>query len=71
MEEKSITLCIEVVLTGRPDELDALEDAARDYMVNELTGQTVHDDEERGTFEFCDVWPDPEPAPTPTPKDEA
>jgi hypothetical protein len=67
--EKSVTLSVEVILRGESDAaLDALEGMARDYLANEVTGVTEEADEvegypdDRGSFEFCDVWVE-EPGP--------
>lgn len=61
--EKSIILEIEAVLkTDNPASLSTLEDAARQLLEDELTGQTFCTDdldEEPHEIEFCDCWVEP------------
>ena len=57
MVERSILLETECVLRAKSeDDLDQLENDARDYMVNELERTVTCDEPEGATMEFCEVW---------------
>lgn len=58
--EKSITLCIEVVLKGSEGvDFGVIEEEARRHMSDTLTGVEEESEEGIATFEFCEVWRDP------------